>query len=292
MRKLLLIPVLLALLFPFDGAAAHYSSSYVIPVASHATGANGTLFRSDIAIQNFQSTPLTVQMLFIESGFTAPDNVFPLLSSVLPAGEITVPALGNVRLVDVLDGYMGKSDGIVGAIVLAGDAPFAVTSRSYTSKDSGTVGSTVLPVRDFLESATGDTVTPASAYIPGLVSNDFFRSNIGFVAAADTSAMQIDIVIRNMNGAVIGQRSFLVLPGSAQHMQVSVRSIASASFDAGSAEVRIASGDGAIAPYASVVDNRSADAAYISGVLPPNERFSKGAGRNFFDIVLQSRSER
>jgi len=288
MRKLLLIPVLLTLFASQEAGAAHYGSSYVIPVGSRVAGANGTFFRSDISIQNFQSTPLTVQFLFIESGFSAPDNVHPLKSSALPDGEVTVPAGNSIRLVDVLNGYRGRMDGVVGAIVLAGSDPFAVTSRSYTGGEGGTVGQTVLPVRDFLESAAGNTATPSSAYIPGLVSNDRFRSNVGFVAAADSEAMLIDLIIRDSRGVVVGQRSFLVLPGTAQQMQIAVRALAGAPFDVGSAEVRISSGDGAVAPYASVVDNRTGDATYVSGVFAPNGTFSKSAPRSFFDLLLKA----
>jgi hypothetical protein len=292
MRKVLLLPALLTVFAFQEARAAHYGSAYVIPVAGRVAGANGTFFRSDVSVQNFQSTPLTVQALFVESGFSAPDNVFPLKSNALPDGEVTIAPGGSVRLVDLLNGYRGRTDGIVGAIVLAGSAPFAVTSRSYTGGDGGTVGQTVLPIRDFLESATGNTNAPSSAYIPGLISNDRFRSNIGFVAAADSEAMLIDILVRNGGGVVVGQRSFLVPSGTAQHMQFTVRSFVGSAFDIGSAEVRITSGDGSVAPYASVVDNRTGDGVYVSGTFAPNVPFSKMAPANLFDLLMRLKAER
>ena len=71
--------------------ASEYSDLYLIPVAGHVSGANGSNWMSDVAIQNPQSTPLNVQLVLIESGEGMPDNVTALTSVTIPAEPHSLP---------------------------------------------------------------------------------------------------------------------------------------------------------------------------------------------------------
>jgi len=179
------------------------SDFYVIPVASHTAGASGSVWMSDVAIQNFQATPITVQLVVIESGEGNSDNVFPLTTDTLN-GSIDVPAGGSVLLKDILSGYRGRSSAI-GSILVGSDQPFAVTSRSYvTLADSSMVGQTVTPASGFIENTIGKTDPTSRAFLPGLVSSEAFRTNIGFVAgnsSASGQTMAVTVTIRNAAGA-------------------------------------------------------------------------------------------
>ena len=272
MRKHSLIGIVIALAIAPALLANHYADLYVLPVASHTSGVNGTFFRTDIAIQNFQSIPITVQLLFIESGQGSSENIGNLTTPAVPTGSITVPAGGSVIVKDLLNGYQGKTDGVIGSIVATGDKPFAITSRVYTAGPSGgTFGQTVVPVRDFLENSQGTTdLTTATAYIPGLVSSSSFRTNLGFVAGAGPTGMTINVKLRGADGTELGNVSFGVAPSTFKHLQFSSSLLSTASFEAGSAEFRITAGSGSVAPYASVVDNVTGDAVFVNGVFPPN----------------------
>lgn len=254
------------------GFAGHYSDLYVIPAASHTPGQNGTMWMSDLAFHNFQSTPLDIQIIVIESGFN-PDNVVPLMTPEI-AGAVTVPARGSVLLKDVLDGHAGMSS-TIGALLVGADRPFAVTSRSYSMSPAGdTVGQTVTPSASFLDNTLSPIdLASAVAYLPGLIQNNEFRTNLGMVAANASGSgapMVVTITIRRADGAVAGTRDFIVNAGQVMQMHMSARGVAQANFDIAAAEVRITSGSGAVAPYASVIDNRTADAVYIAGRLPRN----------------------
>lgn len=271
-------------------SAGHYADLYVIPVASHTAGAGGTMWQSDVAIQNFQSVPLTVQLIFIESGEGNPNNVMPLTLSN-GKSEVTVPAGGSVRLNDILNGFGGKNE-IAGSIVVAADLPFAVTSRSYNNDPRGTYGQSVLPARDFIDSSLGDTNNAlAIAYLPGLVSNARYRANLGFVGgtANTANAMTVEFTLRDAAGASLGQRTFTVPSGAFVHVQFPVSSISTTQFDAGAAEVRILSGDGAVVPYASVIDNQGGDAVYVSGVMPSNAPAGKRGSSSLFQLLVTRR---
>lgn len=266
--------------------AAGSSDLYLVPVASHVSGANGTFWVSDVAIHNFQSAPLTVQLLFIESGQGSDENVANLVSDVLPDGSVTVPAGGNVLLRDVLRGFDGQTDGLLGAIIVAADLPFAVTSRAYSETPSGgSVGQTVPPVQDFLDNTVGNTDNAtAVAYVPGLASSARFRTNLGFVAGGGTSGLTVTATLRGANGTSLGTRSFTIAPSTFTHVQFPAASISATPFDAGSAEFRITAGDGAVAPYASIVDNTTASAAFVNGTFPPNTTFG---GTTIFRRLVQ-----
>jgi hypothetical protein len=272
MRKHILIGIVIALAVAPALLASEYSSLYVLPVASHTSGVNGTQWRTDVAIQNFQSSPITVQLLFIESGFAGTENIGNLATPAVPNGTITVPANGSVIVKDIVNGYQGKSEGIIGSIVASADKEFAMTSRVYnTGGGAGTFGQTVAPVRDLLESSQGSTdLTTAVAYIPGLTSNSSFRTNLGFVAGAGPNGMTINAKLRGADGTELGNTSFSVAANAFQHLQFSTSLLSATSFDAGSAEFRITAGSGAVAPYASVTDNLSGDSVFINGLFPPN----------------------
>lgn len=287
------------LLLPMLGSAQanHYSDFYVIPAAAHITGANNTLFMTDIAIQNFGTSPITIDLLFVEAGENNPDNVFP----IFPAGStgsigFTVPAGGNLLISDVLKNFRGTSD-VRGAILVgSGDGrPFAVTSRTYSlTATGGSLGVTVPPVRDFLNDAFGTTNNAmAVAYVPGLIVNSQYRTNLGLVAANLGSApLVIEVALNDANGPILNaKRTFTVLGGNFEQVQFSTTLLTSANFNVGSATFRILSGTGSVVPYATVIDNLTADAVYIDGVFPKNVTSALSAP-NAFRILFDRFKDR
>ena len=268
--------------------ASEYADLYVIPVAGHLTGTNGSNWASDIAIQNFQSTPLTVQLIVIESGEGMPDNVSPLDSQA--GSSVTVPANGTRILRDALNGHRGLPQ-TIGAVILGSDRPFAVSSRAYSTTATGaTESESVTPVRDFLDNSLGDTnLTNATAYVPGLTANARYRTNLGFVAGSGSSSgLTVEVTLRGADGALLGTRMFTIPGASFEHVQFSSTSMTNQTFDEASATYRIVSGDGAVIPYASVIDNLSAAAFYISGQFPPNASFTKNSPfRSMFNRMTQ-----
>ncbi|HET7437038.1 MAG TPA: hypothetical protein VFN10_20175, partial [Thermoanaerobaculia bacterium] len=223
MRKSLFLFLLSgALLLPCAAfAQSVYSDTYVIPVVSHTQGLGGSLWMSDVAITNFSSTPLNVELVVVESGATNMDNIYPLTTATND-GAITVPANATVVLRDVLNGHRGMTN-TYGALILGGDKPFAVTSRLYNGGTGGNmVGQTVTPARDFFENSTGQADNAAVAYLPGLVSNASARTNIGFVAGSGSNAgasMNVEVRIKNAAGQTLGTRNFSIASGNFTHVQ-------------------------------------------------------------------------
>jgi hypothetical protein len=269
--------LLLMLLISPALMASEYSDLYLIPVAGHLNGANGSNWMSDVAIQNVQLTPLTVQLVLIESGEGMPDNIASL-------GAVTIPANGTRILRDVMSGMPQT----IGAILIGADRPFAVSSRAYMSDATGaTQGQSITPLRNFVDNslATAD-LSNATAYVAGLTSNAHYRTNLGFVAGSGSSSgMTLEVTLRGADGTTLGTRTFTI-PGLAfEHVQFSSSAITNQRFDEASATYRIVAGSGTIAPYASVIDNLSNAAFFIGSQFPPNAPFVSSAGtfRALFD---------
>ena len=290
MRKATLFTIILGLLIAPAIARAQsvYSDTYVIPAVSHTAGQNGT-WMSDVTINNFQATPLTVQLIFVESGENNADNIFPVITNTIN-GSVTVPAGGNLVLKDVVKGYRGLQN-VSGALILGGDKPFAVTSRSYlTAANGSTVGQTVTPARDFFDNSVGRSDNTQVAIIPGIVSNASTRTNIGFLAGAGSAAgapFVVQVTIRDASGTALGSRVVTVPPGFFTQTQFGVVSITSTPFDVGSAEIKLVQGTGAVVPYASVIDNATGSPMYIMGQFPPNSPIAKtGFASNIFSNLF------
>lgn len=282
MRKGILL--LLLLVTAVAAQADHYADTYVIPIAGHTAGANGTTWMSDIAIRNFRTTPLDVQLIVIESGFDTFNNVFPLDTDDVD-GTITIAPNSTVLLRDALDDYRGLQN-VTGAVVLGASAPFAVTSRVYNN--NMTVGQTVPGVRDFLDNTLENADNNGFAYIPGIISNSRARTNVGFVAGAGPGApMTIEMTVRAGNGNILGIRNITVNAGTFMQLQVPVSSITTTQFEVGSVDVRVAAGEGVVVPYASIVDNASGAATYIMGTLPETTAATSRTDSLFKRLLLR-----
>jgi hypothetical protein len=242
---------LLSLLLPLAASGAELRTFYVIPVAAHTSGANGTAWRSDVTIQNPGTTTLTIDISAVKSGEGLTDNIVPVSSG------IAVPAGGVVALSDVLNGTAAGEVIPSAALLIGSDKPFAVTSRTYNSTANGTYGQTVSPASDI--ATAGSTI-----YIPGIIANARFRTNIGLLMVANTP-MTVGVALTDEGGETRGQRIMNVAAGSATHVQFGTAAVASRTFDSAGAVVRIVHGDGSVIAYASVVDNITGDASFITG---------------------------
>lgn len=265
MHKMKVLLLLCVLFTAVAAHANHYSDTYVIPITGHTVGANGTTWMSDVAIRNFNSTPLDVQLIVIESGYNTADNIYPLESGT-NLGFVTVGANSTMLLKDVLKNHRGLQN-VTGALILGASAPFAVTSRTYSNTMN--VGQTVAAEGDFLDNALEFADNNATAYVPGIMSNAMARTNVGFTAGAGTGApMVVEVTVRNGTGGSMGVRSITVPAGNFMQIQFPVTSLTNSTIDVGSADFRIVSGEGVVVPYASIIDNASGSATYVSGMFP------------------------
>lgn len=263
MRRIVSAAALMTLLLAGAANADAYSSLYVIPFANHIPRGTAGTETTDVAVHNFQSTPITLELVLIEYGLhNVANNVFPV--EVVPDGAVTIPAGGGAVLRDVLNGFRGQS-ATIGALLIGSrdDRPFAVTSRSYFVKPDGSTVGYGVPAVPVVAGGSGEE---DRLHLPGLVSNQRFRTQIGFVAAtAEGLPVFFELSMRGADGALIGCRPFFIGSGQVAQLEIPSTLVADQLFDAASLEVRQLAGTGAVIPYVKVIDRSTEDAVFQLG---------------------------
>ncbi len=193
------------LLYSAVSSAASVADTYVIPVAGHVSGANGETWMTDVTLHNVSTSTLVVDLAAIG-----------LDGKVVELNDhtVTVGAQGTLTLRDLV------RPTAVGALVVAGSGPFTISSRVYSEGPHGSVGTDVAAVNEFLDSSSGD------AFLPALIANSRYRTNIGFLAIADATALEFEITLLDPTGTPLGTRAFEAPAGRLSHVHISSREIA------------------------------------------------------------------
>ncbi len=272
MRIRTILPLPLLLLVASAAYAAHEADLYVIPAAAHTAGAAGTNWTTDVTIHNSGSSAVTVSIHFIESGFMPAAS----LSPVLVDGEASLTlAPGETRTITDLLAAQRAGAGVTGALILEGDGPFIVTSRTATpGTGAGAVGATVAPVAALFDASPANG--GEASVLPAVSMNAAARSNVGLLVASLGSSLTVEVMLLGPTGAPLGQRT-ITFPGEGfAHLQFSLADIAPA-FDDATAVVRITNGEGLVVPYAAVVDNNSGDPSVMTGGIVSSAATSAAA---------------
>jgi len=232
------------------GGPANCSSTYWVPVAIHAAGANQSKWRTDLGLFGSGSSNAAVEVRFHGSA-----GYRTRVTSVGPQNQLIIA--------DVVDWLStGLSDG--GAIEICADAPLPVTSRTFhllSSTDQCSPNGTFGQYLDGEVSSNG-LATGQSAWLPNLRENSLFRCNLGFVNTG-ASIATVDMQLYNATGVMVHQYSFTLNPNEWWQDNRPFASRAGLNnLNAGSARVTVRSGSGVIA-YASLVDNITNDPTTI-----------------------------
>ena len=251
-------PILFACSLFIASAAAggEYSDLYIIPAVSHAQGAYGTFWRSDVVLHNIQAVPITVEMALVETG--RPASTAPI--AIVVGGETALHlSPGETRIVADVVGQQGRD--LAGALIVGADLPFALTSRTSAESAAGrTLGQTVRPMAI---GGSADTIDGVSV-LAGLSVDERRRSNAGAFIAASHAPLVVEIELVSPSGAPLGSRILAIEEPGFVHHQWSISDLAGIAAGA-TAVVRVLQGAGVVVPYASMIDNRSAEAIFVAG---------------------------
>ena len=234
--------------------AAGPADLYIIPIAGHAAGAHDTSWRSDVVLHNPQLVPITVEMALVESGQPPAADAIAIAFGAESALQL---APGETRIVADVLAQQGRD--VTGALIVGATMPFVVTSRTYAELPGGrTLGQTVLPVAI---SGGADAVNEV-AILAGLGQSEHQRANVGLFVAASRAPFVAEIELVSSSGQLLGSQLVVVDGEGLAHHQFSAAAIGG--MDAVSAIVRVLQGDGIVVPYASIIDNVSAEAMFLS----------------------------
>jgi len=227
-----------------------------IPVGVHNSGAHGSRWRTDLGLLNGSSSAADVTITVYGT-----DGEHTLTRS-LAAGE-------QVILADVVGQipYTGA-----GAVKVESPEAVVVTSRSYSQLaddvecfPGGTLG-------QFLDSSGNLLVVGAGqvAWIPQLVENDRFRTNIALTNVGSSKA-QAKVTLYDGTGAELTSYDVTLMPGQFKQENRPFAARAGVSdLEAGYAKVRVS--QGSVIGYASVIDNTTNDPTTLPLVPDATEK--------------------
>ena len=220
-----------------------------VPVVAHTAGVGQSEWRSDLGLLNAGSGAADVQLTFHGAGGGVTGT------ALVPAGAASI-------LVDVVAqlGATGQ-----GALEIVSDQPLRAASRTYNQvaadavcNPSGTMGQSY----PALSAADGLSASEV-AWLPQLIEDAMFRSNIGLVNTGSVEA-EATVELYDGSGALLASYAVALAPGQwKQETQPFVSKAGSNAIHCGFAKVTVTAGTGVVA-LASVVDNITNDPTTIA----------------------------
>jgi PKD repeat protein len=227
------------------------SRSWWIPVASHADGVAGSVWRTELGVLG-DAVDSDVAEVRLHAG------------DGLTSRRISVPAGRMVEVSDVV-AWLRPGNALSAALEVCSDGPLIVTSRTANTLASddpchpdGTFGQRLDGWEPTAGLATGDVVA-----LPQLRQSATFRTNLGFTNTGDGPA-SLEVTLMDAQGAAL--TSYPVEIGSGQWYQdnrpFELRA-GIADLGVGWARIEVTDGAGVLV-YASVIDSRTNDATTVS----------------------------
>ena len=225
------------------------SAATWVPVASRASGAKGSLWRTDLGLLNPSTLAAGITLRFRSGG------------KVVVNTE-TVAANSQSILTDVV-GKLPASG--TGSLEVTGDRGVVVTSRTYNLIAGtaacfplGTLGQSYPAVEPYAGLAAGET-----AWLVGLVETPAFRTNITLTNTGPSPATAT-VTLFGGTGASLGGYTVTLAAGELKQSNQPFAAIGKQSnLTAGYARVAVTSGSGVVA-LASVIDNLTNDPTTVA----------------------------
>ncbi|MEX1310824.1 MAG: hypothetical protein AB1Z65_10425, partial [Candidatus Sulfomarinibacteraceae bacterium] len=221
-----------------------------IPVGSRANGANNSTWRTNVGIFNPGTVTATVIIrIWVTTGIIS--------------RTITIPG-GGMRIIEDVIGWIDPGTFGSGSISIVSNGTLIITSRTYNQFAAGAICFPVGTMGQALGGilTNGGLSTGQIGWIPNLVENNFFRSNIGYTNTGTTTA-SLTVRLYNGDGVFLGSYNVTLAPGQWKQASQPFRDMPGYVWlDAGSAKITVNSGSGVVV-YGSVIDNITNDPTTI-----------------------------
>lgn len=250
------------------------NNALIIPVVTHVNGATSPFF-SDVRLTNASPAQIKYQITF------TPTRTDATTSSKVT--NVTVDSQQTVALNDIVKDFFGY--GATGAPNDTGFGSLEIrplntsslltfaSSRTYASTVAGTFGQFIaaIPFSKFI----GNTSAPIPGQLPTHVTllslqqvaqSAKFRTNLGLSEGSGSPASG-RILVYNDAGTLLRTVPYSLMPGEQQQLN-SFLAVNGVTLDDGRIEVTVDSATGAVAAYASVLDNLTADPLAVMPAIP------------------------
>jgi hypothetical protein len=219
-------------------------NEWLLPSSARASGAGGAFYTTDLTVANTGVTEAAVFLRFL--GHDADGRNGPERSFLLAAGH-------SVTWADVL-GLFGLGEAWGGLQLRSASPSLVATSQTSTPGGGGTFGQSVplVPETELLRSGTSRT-------IPAVREDAAFRTNL-VLANGGEAPCDVEVSLVSEAGALLGSRRYTLPPLGMTQVTRVVRELGvTASVSGARLVVSTPTAGGALAAYASVIDNRTND---------------------------------
>ncbi|HYI11920.1 MAG TPA: S8 family serine peptidase [Thermoanaerobaculia bacterium] len=220
---------------------------YTAPAAARLSGTNSTFFVSDFRVINTGNGTAEADVYLLANR----DN------ATAPSRPLTIGAGQSLELNDIVKNLFGIDSG-GGALRFASSQPLLITSNLYTTNNvcpdkGGTFGQFIPGI--------GATNAGTRQRVGHLINNTAYRANLGIVNTT-ANAATVTITLKNGSGQTIGTRTESL--GAFGWLQINrvFDTLGAGSSSNAYAEV---TADRAIVAYASILDNKTGDAIFMTG---------------------------
>ena len=230
---------------------------YVL-AAAHSEGSNGTVWRSDVELQNYGRKSLTVTVDLLRRN---QDNSQP------SSRDITMGIGASVRLADVLATEFGVTNGAAALRLVPSAATLAATSRTYNAGPDGTYGQFVPadPVGDAVTSGEVGRLLQLS-HDPSLAQG--FRTNLGLLSATAVP-LPVRASFYLADGRLLGSVDVTLAPYEFRQLDRAFEQVTPDVVADGYVLVSTSLSGGRFFAYASVVDNLTGDPTLVPAIVTP-----------------------
>ena len=212
-----------------------------IAVSTHASGANGSEWRSDVGIINKENKTSEIDFYLYTT-----DKTFKFSDTIQPNGSLIYKDFVSFF------NFIGS-----GAIEVRSDVDFILTSRTYNQTSNGTYG-------QFLDGYFRDQGLGEGeeGFLSQLTENQDFRTNIGLTNTGEDQA-NITIYFYNFRGELLGTKMVVLNPHTFTQLLQPLKDFSQGSnLNSCYAKIKVNAGGGIIG-YASVIDNKTNDGTTI-----------------------------
>ena len=225
-------------------------TTYFIPAAALAAGAEGSFFQTDVDLNNAGAGMATYEFLWLPRGT---NNSDPATSE-----SFTLAAGASVRYENVLEAVFGAEPDVAGALAITSDsADLGVMSRTYDVSQADTLGTFGQAIPGIpADNLIGQNDTRRIIFMS---ENDALRANLGCVNGVNDN-VPIKITLFDEAGAELGTETMSLAPWSNNQINKIFGDYAPTN---GYADVTSIKATAGYYCYGSVLDNASNDPTTI-----------------------------
>jgi hypothetical protein len=237
------------LVFPVQAQKVS-AQHYVVPGVAEINNGPASNFHTDMRVYNAASIPQTVALSY-----------FPGFGASRPADVHLTLNAGEVKAIDNVIPALWQLSATGGAVAIdaPGNASLVVTARTFSrNEDGGTFGQFIPGVT----AADGVGVGERALEVLQLEQSDQYRTNLGLV---EVTGNPVTVEIVGQTPGKLSARTEATLTGN-EFRQIGLifqqLGFTGASYT-GRISVKVIGGNGRVAAYGSVVDNKTIDPTYV-----------------------------